>query len=87
MKLESRLRALVPPEVEAAGIMTNVSVIEARFAAEGILAAAERLDVDLIAVASHGRSGIKRAVLGSVAEEVSRRSARPVLIVRSQPPA
>ena len=42
VKLESRLRALVPPEVEAAGITTNVSVIEARLAAEGILAAAER---------------------------------------------
>ena len=83
-KLESRLRALVPPEVESAGITTNVSIIEARFAAEAILAAAQRLDVDLIAVASHGRSGIKRAVLGSVAEEVARRSARPVLIVRSR---
>ena len=83
---ESRLRALVPPEAEAAGIATRISVIEARFAAEAILAAAERLDVDLIAVASHGRSGIKRAVLGSVAEEVARRSSRPVLIVRSQQP-
>jgi len=87
VKLESRLRALVPPDVESAGITTHVSVIEARFAAEAILAAAERLDVDLIAVASHGRSGIKRALLGSVAEEVARRSARPVLIVRSQQPA
>jgi nucleotide-binding universal stress UspA family protein len=81
---ESRLRALVPPEAEAAGITTQISVIEARFAAEAIIAAAERLDVDLIAVASHGRSGIKRALLGSVAEEVARRSTRPVLIVRSQ---
>jgi nucleotide-binding universal stress UspA family protein len=83
-KLESQLRALIPREAEAAAIRTSVSVIEARFAAEAILAAAERLDVDLIAVASHGRSGIKRAVLGSVAEEVARQSARPVLIVRSQ---
>ncbi len=84
VKLESQLRALVPPEVESAGITTNVSVIEARFAAEAIIAAAERLDVDLIAVASHGRSGIKRALLGSVAEEVARKSTCPVLIVRSQ---
>ena len=87
VKLESRVRAQVPPEVESAGITTNVSIIEARFAAEAILAAAERLDVDLIAVASHGRSGIMRALLGSVAEEVARRSPRPVLIVRSQQPA
>jgi nucleotide-binding universal stress UspA family protein len=86
-ELESQLRALIPSEAEAAGIMTNVSVIEARFAAEAIVAAAERLDVDLIAVASRGRSGFKRAVLGSVAEEVARHSTRPVLIIRSQPPA
>jgi len=86
-ELESQLRALIPPEAEAAGIATNVSVIEARFAAEAVIAAAERLDVDLIAVASRGRSGFKRAVLGSVAEEVARHSTRPVLIVRSQPPA
>jgi nucleotide-binding universal stress UspA family protein len=85
-KLESQLRGLIPPEAEASGITTNVSVIEARFAAEAIIAAAERLDVDLIAVSSRGRSGFKRAVLGSVAEEVARHSARPVLIVRSQAP-
>ena len=65
----------------------RLGIIEARFAAEAILAAAERLDVDLIAVASHGRSGIMRALLGSVAEEVARRSPRPVLIIRSQQPA
>jgi nucleotide-binding universal stress UspA family protein len=85
--LESQLRALIPPEAEAAGITTNVSVIEARFAAEAVIAAAERLDVDLIAVASRGRSGFKRAVLGSVAEEVARGATRPVLIVRSESPA
>jgi len=86
-ELESELRALIPPEAEAAAITTNVSVIEARFAADAIIAAAERLDVDLIAVASHGRSGLKRALLGSVAEEVARRATKPVLIVRSQTPA
>jgi nucleotide-binding universal stress UspA family protein len=85
--VESQLRALIPPEADAAGIATTVKVIEGQSAAEAILAAAERFDVDLIAVASHGRSGIKRALLGSVAEEVARRSVRPVLIVRSQQPA
>jgi nucleotide-binding universal stress UspA family protein len=82
--IEARLRALIPPEAEAFGIATNVSVLEGGFAAETILAAAERLDVDLIALGSHGRSGLKRALLGSVADEVTRQSPRPVLIVRSQ---
>jgi nucleotide-binding universal stress UspA family protein len=38
---------------------------------------------DLIVMASHGRSGISRWFLGSVAEEVVRKSASPVLIVRA----
>ncbi len=38
---------------------------------------------DLIVMASHGRGGLARWFLGSVAEEVVRRSAAPVLLVRS----
>ncbi len=36
--------------------------------------------VDLIAIASHGRSGIKRLVLGSVAEAVLRKAGKPVIV-------
>jgi nucleotide-binding universal stress UspA family protein len=83
--LEARLRAETPPEAAEHGISTHVSVVEGSFAAEAILQAAERLDVDVIAMGSHGRTGVKRTVLGSVAEEVARRSSRPVFIVRAQP--
>ena len=82
-ELEAQLRALIPPDAEASGITTRASVLEGRFAAEAILAAAERMDVDVIAVGSHGRSGLTRVLLGSVAEEIARRSTRPVLIIRS----
>jgi nucleotide-binding universal stress UspA family protein len=37
---------------------------------------------DLTVVASHGRHGLERLLLGSVAEEVARKAAGPVLIVR-----
>lgn len=40
---------------------------------------------DLVAMASHGRGGMARWFLGSVAEEVARRSPVPVLLVRSVP--
>jgi nucleotide-binding universal stress UspA family protein len=82
-RVEARLRALIPPDAESFGITTTVSVIEGRYAAESILAAAERLAVDVIAVGSHGRSGVKRALLGSVAEEIARTSPRPVFILRA----
>jgi nucleotide-binding universal stress UspA family protein len=38
---------------------------------------------DVIVIASHGRAGIPRAVLGSVAEEVMRNAPCPVLVVRA----
>jgi len=38
--------------------------------------------VDLIAIATHGRSGLKRLVLGSVAEFVLRESGLPILVIR-----
>jgi nucleotide-binding universal stress UspA family protein len=42
---------------------------------------------DTLVMASHGRSGLSRWFLGSVAEEVVRRATVPVLLVRAQPPA
>ncbi|WP_435320428.1 universal stress protein [Haloarchaeobius sp. TZWSO28] len=42
---------------------------------------AEDFDVDLIVMGSHGRSGVKRALLGSVTERVLRSTHRPVLVV------
>jgi nucleotide-binding universal stress UspA family protein len=38
---------------------------------------------DLLVVASHGRSGLERLLLGSVAEEVARKAPGPVLITRA----
>jgi nucleotide-binding universal stress UspA family protein len=80
-ELEGRLRAMVPAAADATGVVTRTSVIEGRRAAHEILQAAERLGVDLVVMGSHGRSGIKRALLGSVAEEVARHSRVPVVLV------
>ncbi|MGH9889254.1 MAG: universal stress protein [bacterium] len=48
-----------------------------------ILAAANELRVDLIVMGTHGRRGVSRLVLGSVAESVARTAPSPVLLVRS----
>ncbi|HVZ72915.1 MAG TPA: universal stress protein [Polyangia bacterium] len=82
-RVEARLRAAVPREAAEHGVATRIEVIEGMRAAEGILQAADRLAVDVIALGSHGRSGLARAVVGSVAEEIMRRSSRPVFVVRS----
>jgi nucleotide-binding universal stress UspA family protein len=50
--------------------------------AGSILATADTLDVDLIAMSTHGRTGLNRLVFGSIADRVLRASHRPVLIIR-----
>ncbi len=47
-----------------------------------ILQAAERLQCDLIVMATHGHTGLAHAIIGSVAENVVRRAPCPVLTVR-----
>ena len=49
-----------------------------------ILDVAERENADLIAMASHGRSGLARVFYGSVAAGVLQSADRPLLIVRAQ---
>ena len=49
-----------------------------------ILEVSKRHDIDLIAMSTHGRSGIGRWLLGSVAEKVVRHSEKPVLLLRAR---
>jgi nucleotide-binding universal stress UspA family protein len=51
---------------------------------EAIIQTAEREQVDLIAMASHGRTGASRVFYGSVAAGVLHRIDRPLLIIRSR---
>jgi uncharacterized protein (DUF2267 family)/nucleotide-binding universal stress UspA family protein len=52
------------------------------FATRGIIHAAEEIKPDLIVVGTHGRTGLGRMVMGSVAEEVIRRAPGPVLAIK-----
>ena len=49
-----------------------------------IVKAAREWPADLIVIGSHGRSGMQRALLGSVAEAVMRHAPCPVLVVRAK---
>lgn len=51
------------------------------FPAEGILDVAASENVDMIVIASHGRSGMTRWMLGSIAEKIARSAGVPVVIV------
>ncbi len=57
-------------------------------AAESILEQAQHAKASLIVMSTHGRSGVSRWVMGSVADRVLRASSIPVLLIRAaQPPA
>lgn len=55
-------------------------------AADAIVAYAEAHDVNHVVVGSHGRRGLSRFLLGSVAERVARRSPGSVTIIREERP-
>ena len=59
--------------------------VEVGGAAEVIIDVADELDAGMILIPSHGKTGLKRFLLGSVAEKVVRLSERPVLVLKSAP--
>jgi nucleotide-binding universal stress UspA family protein/dienelactone hydrolase len=80
--LLSKLRGLNPDPA----IQTEYQVAEGD-PAEMIVEAAKRNQADLIVMGTHGRSGLHRALMGSVAEGVSRKATCPVLTMRGALPA
>ena len=65
---------------KALRIQTHVVVGESTAAA--VLDVAHNQNIDLIAIATHGRSGFKRLLLGSVADKIVRGTFTPVLVYR-----
>ena len=61
-------------------IASRAVTVEGR-AADEILSYAEKNNIDLIVMSTHGRSGLSRFFFGSVAEKVSRHSRIPVLLL------
>jgi len=67
------------------GVAATSEVVVAQFTGEAILEVARRLNANLIVVGAHGRGGLRRVALGSVAEYVVRHAACPVVTVRGEP--
>ena len=62
-------------------------VVRKGTAYDQIAATARAIRADIIIIATHGRTGLKRVVLGSTAERVARHAPCPVLILRRRPNA
>jgi len=77
-----KLGSLLPADAVAHGIEAEVVVEIAEDVAGTVLQQAEQFGAHAICLSSHGRSGVTRALLGSVAGAILQRSHRPVHIVR-----
>jgi nucleotide-binding universal stress UspA family protein len=78
-EVEQRLSALA---ATLPGLRTECRVAEGP-AADAILEAAQETGCDVIVMGTHGRTGLARLLVGSVAEKVVRRAPCPVLTVKS----
>jgi nucleotide-binding universal stress UspA family protein len=73
--------ALIASRLEAA-TLTVITKVGSGSAQRAICDYARAIDADLIAMTTHGRSGLGQLLLGSVASDVVRDCGRPVLLIR-----
>ncbi|MBU0665609.1 MAG: universal stress protein [Proteobacteria bacterium] len=73
----------VQTKLEQQGLKVSTTIIQGP-PVEAILTVAAQKNADLIAIASHGRSGLGRVFYGSVAAGILQRADRPLLIIRAQ---
>ena len=64
------------------GVSVKAVVVKSDLIAEAVISAAKKHNCDLIVMASHGRKGIKRLLLGSETQHVLTHSHIPVLVLR-----
>lgn len=74
----------IAEQAEDRGVETEIAVQRGN-PHDDILTYANEQDIELIVMGTHGRSGVKRALLGSVTEKVVRHSEIPVLTVHRDP--
>ncbi|MCG2595514.1 universal stress protein [Ramlibacter sp. XY19] len=72
----------VAQSAERAGVKAKGVTVRSDLVAEAILAAARKHKCDLVVMASHGRKGIKRLLLGSETQHVLTHGNIPVLVLR-----
>jgi nucleotide-binding universal stress UspA family protein len=72
----------VEKAAKAKGVATKTVVVRGDVVSDAVLATAKKHKCDLIIMASHGRKGIKRLLLGSETQHILTHSTTPVLVLR-----
>lgn len=68
-------------QMKTLGVNGRYTVIVGK-PAQSILKFSKKEKIDLVVMTTHGKSGLKRALVGSVADEVIRTSGKPVLVLK-----
>ena len=90
VQFRGEMRASAESQLSTLAAQEGTETVKIRFrTSEGdptteIISAARSLPADAIVISTHGRTGVTRALLGSVAEHVVRRAPCPVLVVRER---
>ena len=82
IKLPKQYVEEVKEQASSRGILAEGFVREAESADEVIIELAQNKDIDLIVMGSHGHTGLKRLLMGSVTERVIGKAPCPVLVVK-----
>lgn len=82
LRAARRRLAALQARARRAGVATSVTVVRSPVTFDAIVRTARRLGAELIVVGTHGRTGLARLALGSVAGRVAARARCPVLTVR-----
>ncbi|MFC2014476.1 universal stress protein [Chloroflexota bacterium] len=72
----------IEEEMKKSGASTRITTVVGD-AADEIIQEADKINADIIAMSSHGRSGISRWAFGSVTDKVLRGGTRPILVIKS----
>mgnify|MGYP003387118934 CR=1 FL=1 len=72
----------VQQTAQAEGVKAKAVIARSDLVAESIMSAVKKHKCDLVVMASHGRKGIKRILLGSETQHVLTHSSVPVLVLR-----
>jgi len=83
-KIHTELNELAASKLEGVPKQKTALVVS-KNAADGICHYAEKENVDLIVISTHGRAGLSHLLIGSVAEKVVRHAPCPVLTLRNRP--
>jgi nucleotide-binding universal stress UspA family protein len=84
-KAKDHMQRLVPAEARSRGVLVEHHVVYESGTAAVIAREAERLRADVVVLGTHGRTGLRKALLGSVAQDVMKHAKRPVVLFHDVP--